>query len=514
MKRRRSAATIAVLMMLVAAGMSRADEPLQWLSEGTSPLAGGYGEGIVSTTDDVYILECQDVSSQCNFYRYSVSDSAWNQESTEGLESGSFRNGTALTWDGSNLIYALAGARYSDTYRTHFLRYWITENRWEAIADSPAAQGAGNAITWSGYDSMIYAFIGSAKHNVGSSYFARYSPHLNTWQVLSSPWRSTEDGASLVWDGDTKLYALRGEYDESVPNGEFARFDLVDETWEVLAELPDSGGVGDGGSLLSIAQWDSGHADYIYALSGGSASEEPGYGFYMYRISTDTWVEMAALPCPIGYYVGQRLAYTSGSFYYWQGSPTSDKWICGGDAFYSMQVTMPPTQPDSEASSSMPAVGIDTEHQVATLPDGTLVTLYDDFTWEYYNQGFTYDFDFSTLTPDTLPDFLRQGIQADVATQTTAVEMYLQGWRYKMPAPKSTQAAWGNSDGRTTWWYGYWHSTSTEQVSDTQPVKKENGLYEGDNQDHRYSYRRGGSPRYPNKVEWLLSEYGGVPPLS
>ena len=154
------------------------------------------------------------------------------------------------------------------------------------------------------------------------------------------------------------------------------------------------------------------------------------------------------------------------------------------------------------------------DQQVATLPDGTLVTLYDDFTWEYYSQGVAYDFDFSTLTPDTLPSFLRQGIQADVATQTTAVEMYLQGWRYKMPVPKSAQAAWGNTDGRTTWYYGYWYSVLTEQVSKTQPLKKENGLYYGDDQDLRHMYRNGGSPRLPGKLEWLLSQSGGVPPLS
>ena len=151
--------------------------------------------------------------------------------------------------------------------------------------------------------------------------------------------------------------------------------------------------------------------------------------------------------------------------------------------------------------------------QVATLPNGTKVVLYDDFTWQYYGQDITYDFDFSTITPDTLPLFLRQGIQADVATQTTAVEMYLQGWRYTMPSPKSAQAAWGNSDGRTTWFYGYWYNTLTDQVSSTQPEKKQNGRYLGDDQDLRNYYRKGGAPRLPTELEWLLSQSGGVKPL-
>ncbi len=148
--------------------------------------------------------------------------------------------------------------------------------------------------------------------------------------------------------------------------------------------------------------------------------------------------------------------------------------------------------------------------QVATLPDGTKAVLYDDFTWQYY---ITYEFDFSTLSPDTLPEFLRQDFQADVSIQRMAVEMYLQGWRYTMPVPKSAQAAWGNSDGRTTWFYGYWHNILTDQVSLTQPEKRQIDMYLGDGQDlGSYShYRRGGTPRSPTELEWLLSQSGGPP---
>jgi len=505
---------IAILMIQLMAVTAQGDAGMEWLSEGTSPLAGGYGEGSVATSDYIYILECQDVTSQCYFYKYSVSQGVWRQASTLGLESGVFRNGTALAWNGNDLIYALTGARYSDASRTLFLRFDIEEGRWQRISDTPAAQGAGDAITWCGYDAAIYALIGSGKHNGGVTYFARYSPTSDNWDILDSLWQDTDDGASLTWDGGEYIYALRGEFDETVPNGDFARYSLVAQTWEPLASLPDPNGVGDGASLLSIAAKEPDHGDYIYAVSGGSAAEDPGYGFFRYQISTNTWDEMPSLPCPIGFYVGRRLTYGNGHFYYWQGSPTSSKWLCGGDAFFSMQVTTPSTTTGTEANPPTGATYDDAAQQVATLPDGTLVTLYDDFTWEYYNQGFSYNFDFSTLTSDTIPSFLHQGVNADVATQTIAVEIYLQGWRYVMPIPKSNQAAWGNSDGRTTWWYGYWYNLETGQVSASQPVKKENGLYYGDDQDLRNTWRRGGSPRYPNELEWLLSESGGVPPQS
>ena len=153
--------------------------------------------------------------------------------------------------------------------------------------------------------------------------------------------------------------------------------------------------------------------------------------------------------------------------------------------------------------------------QIATLPDGRTVVLYDDFSWQYYGQDITYDFDFSKLSPDTIPLFLRQGVQVDVLTQTIAVEMYLQSWRYTMPVPKSAQAMWGNSDGRTTSFYGYWYNIVSEQVSSTRPEKKKNGIYLGDCQDLRKycGYRKGGTPSFPTDLQWLLSQSGGVKPL-
>jgi len=140
-----------------------------------------------------------------------------------------------------------------------------------------------------------------------------------------------------------------------------------------------------------------------------------------------------------------------------------------------------------------------------------IVILHDDYTWEY-EKPITYDFDFSTIKDNKIPSFLRQGISANKATIITAVKMYLQGWRYTMPEPKSAQAAWGNYDGRTTWFYGYWHNIKIEAVSSSTPILKSNGRFVGDGQDQRNYYRNGGSPRWPTKIEWLLSESGGVEP--
>ena len=151
------------------------------------------------------------------------------------------------------------------------------------------------------------------------------------------------------------------------------------------------------------------------------------------------------------------------------------------------------------------------QDQIVTLKNNKKVILYSDKTWDYYKENL-YDYDFSSIKDNEIPDFLRSGIKVNKKILTTAVEMYLQGWRYTMPKPKSNQASWGNSDGRTTWWYGYWYNTSTKKYSTSKPEKQSNGLYFGNDQNKKGSYRNGGSPRYPSKIDWLLSTSGGVKP--
>lgn len=65
----------------------------------------------------------------------------------------------------------------------------------------------------------------------------------------------------------------------------------------------------------------------------------------------------------------------------------------------------------------------------------------------------------------TIPPSLRGGIKVDAKTIQTALAMQEQGWEYNMPSPKSPQAAWGNYDGRTTWYVGYWENSKTGETS-------------------------------------------------
>jgi len=284
---------------------------------------------VVRIGNSVYIARCHYASSNPQFWCYDPTADDWNSLGTSGLPTGAFRNGTALTGDESNYIYALFGARYSDSNRCLFYRYDISDDSWERLADTPHAQGAGDAITWSGYDNHVYALTGSKEHGTT---FARYG--YDSWEVLAfNPgWTVTDDGASLVWTGEEYLYTLRGEWHETVPNGDFARYHIPTQTWQNMTPVPESDGVGDGASLLWGGSCLNEYSDCIFALGGGGANEELGYNYYCYRISLDTWEELQPIPCPVGCYVGNRLGCDSDHIYYWQGAPST--WDCGGDAFH------------------------------------------------------------------------------------------------------------------------------------------------------------------------------------
>ena len=312
-----------------------------WIRKADAPTAGGFGEAVVSTANNIYIAHCHKSSSDPKFWRYDPWTEDWDLMSTSGLSTGAFRNGAAMAWDYDDHIYALFGGTYNDSNRTLFYRYNISCDDWERLADTPNGQGAGDAITWSEYDGCAYAMIGS---NARETVFARYSH--DSWETLAfNPnWTFTDDGASLVWAGGEYLYALRGEYNELVPNGDFARYHIPTDAWEDMTDIPEGdgngNGVGDGASLLWIGNWLDGYSDCIFALGGGNADgEAPGYGFYRYSISCNGWDELEPLPCPVGFYVGNRLGFVDGQIHYWQGAPKSERWICGGDAFCMFQPT-------------------------------------------------------------------------------------------------------------------------------------------------------------------------------
>ena len=301
-------------------------------------VTGAWGEAVVGTGDAIY------VARKTSFYRYTPADNSWTALATpSNPDSGdAFKTGTALAWDFSGYIYALYGAATVDS-RRWFYRYSISGNSWQALADTPADQGEGDAITFNG--TYIYATIGGEQR---STYFVRYDPSTNSWSdEPADPPAGMGDGASLVWTGGDFLYALRGEFDETTALYDFWRYSLTDDVWAAMADIPADphdggiGGVGDGGSLLYVGHWLSTYTDYIYALSGNQVNEIPDNRAYRYTISMNSWERLADLPFKVGYYVGCRLGYADGHIYAWQGAPGT--WTGGGDdlARYKLDSTPP-----------------------------------------------------------------------------------------------------------------------------------------------------------------------------
>jgi len=291
-------------------------------------VTGAYGEAVVGTGDAVYIAR------GTSFYRYRPSDNSLVGLASPPAPDGyAFKTGTALAWDFSDYIYALYGAATDDS-RRWFYRYSISGDSWQAVANTTADQGEGDAITWVSLDNCIYATIGGEQR---TTYFVRYDPSANSWNdtAVADPPAGMGDGASLVWTGGDSLYALRGEFDETTALYDFWRYNLTDNVWTAMANITadphdgGNGGVGDGGSLLYVGFWMSNHACYIYALSGNQVNEVPDNHFYRYTNFTNSWERLADLPFEVGYYVGCRLGYADGHIYAWQGAPST--WAGGGD---------------------------------------------------------------------------------------------------------------------------------------------------------------------------------------
>jgi len=291
-----------------------------WVEKADTPDVGGYGESVCGDGSYVYIAKCLYATSTPQFWRYTPGTNTWGNLSVTGLPTGAFRNGTAIAWDNGSYVYALCGARYEDADRRLFYHYTISTDSWTQLANTPGPQGAGDAITWSGYDGYVYTIIGSSAHG---TVFARYNAANNTWETRASPPAGTDDGCSLVWTGGTYLYALRGEYLETTPLRDFWRYDIINDNWATMAEIPEAGGVGDGGSMIWAGNWLSAQVGYIYALGGGSCWEDPGDNFYRYVISTNTWEKLASIPYAITDYNAGRLGFAAGHIYYWQGMNAS-----------------------------------------------------------------------------------------------------------------------------------------------------------------------------------------------
>ena len=322
------------------------DSSENWVVVSYSPQIKNYAVAVVGAGENIYIANSASSGPPypSHFWRYNPSDNTWDDLAVpSGLlwkpgkpdsGEGAFKNGTCMAWDNGNYVYTLFGASYTDGdqgyYRHYFYRYSIPNDNWEQLENTPnpKGQGAGDAITWVPGNVLgtetdwIYAVVGSKEVEHGTI-FCRYNIDSNSWEELpyNPSWsgEGSDDGSSLVWAGDNYLYSLQGEWHETDASKDraFARFDLTDNTWSNLPDIPEDGGIGDGGSLVWVG---GGYSDNIYALGGGAAYPEvPGENFYCYSISGNSWTQLQDLPYGITDQNGPRLGYANENIYCWRG---------------------------------------------------------------------------------------------------------------------------------------------------------------------------------------------------
>lgn len=323
---------------------AQGDEAFAWIRVGDTEFTGGLGEVVISIDNGFLIFRQYRANTKLDIVCFALQENgsispSWRKTlSKEREEPPDFETGTAAAWDKDQRLYFLLGA-YEEEQRCCFYVYNLGSDSWTKLADTPEKQGAGNALVYvKGEEgSFLYAFVGQRARR---SAFLRYRISEDRWEKLEVPeaWIYTDDGASLVWPQDGYLYALQGSGYEDMPTPSFARFHLPDGPWESLHPILDPEGVNDGGSLA----WDGNR--YIYAISGGYGEtkgwkeEASGKEFYRYDLEGGLWERetLAPLPCPIGCYTGNRLAVVDNFLFLWQGTPGS--WECGGGSIWLMDL--------------------------------------------------------------------------------------------------------------------------------------------------------------------------------
>lgn len=357
---------LTVILLLLTLASPAALSGGIWQQAGDAPVSGGFGQGVVATERFVYVVSQLRVNTEPRFFRFipGEPDAFW-ELSTEDLPDGAFRSGTALAWDRDpeGYIYALLGGRTpenGDPNRRLFFRYDLEDDEWEELPPTPAAQGVGNALVYVEFaeTEKLYAFLGSKDHetdlegSVHHTVLAVFDAQSQTWKILNSnpEWKEqgTDEGAALVWDGFDMLYAFQGEVVDlksrsSFSLARFAVYSISTGKWIQLEDNPERGqdsgcGIAKGASLAYLGEEQSDQSDFIYALGGACVDESPGRNFYRYQISENSWETLTEIPCPVGFYNGDRFFVFEEDLYYWQGSPQTSRFICGGDDVFKLEL--------------------------------------------------------------------------------------------------------------------------------------------------------------------------------
>ncbi len=320
-----------------------------WVALENSPFLSPYAIGVTGAGTNVYIIRGYWGDPKVRFARYNPSRGWQELDGNVPFPEGSrqyVRNAVAMVWDEGDFIYMMGGSGYfsdQSSYRD-FYRCSISNESWERLADTPAWQGPGNAMTLVTDEfgnKFIYAVMGCYSDGYegnlsepglsGKTEFWRFNLQTLDWdEQLGIPWYGADDGSSLAWAGGDHIYHLPGAFEEGLDPDEkryLMRYSISNESWERLALTPhkEAGGIDDGGSMV----WDG--SDYLYVVKGGDgqSGSEMARDFWRYSISSNSWEILASLPEGVGEKNGPRLAFSGGEVYFWRGFGSTGFWRYG-----------------------------------------------------------------------------------------------------------------------------------------------------------------------------------------
>jgi hypothetical protein len=252
------------------------------------------------------------------------------------------QNGGAMTYGGSDTIYAFRGGGISTT----FSKYSISTDTWTSLTSPPVPPGAGADLLYDSETNRVYAFFGyDNPGNYNGYYFYYYDVATDTWTKLNNTPQRQNYGSNLVSDANGNIYAvfgssyyfyrydkandswtqmaniygnwypqagaemvragnyfylMLGDYNGGTQDRDFVRYDISNNSWSRLTDTPDT--VRWDNSAMA---WNGG--DSIYVIRTGST-------FWKYKISEDTW-ETITGPSPYGLGGGGDMVYVDGIIY-------------------------------------------------------------------------------------------------------------------------------------------------------------------------------------------------------
>lgn len=224
--------------------------------------------------DYLYLMRGNNTTT---FYRYNLVNHIW--ETLAPLPLGA-SDGSSMTWDKGNFIYAIRGNNSTDS----LYRYNITAGSWETVVLLPTNAQFGSDIAYLGNNTIAFFFTGVRE-------FYMYNTQSKLFTIKASYPDSITSGGSGIWyDGADSIYAYEGSAPRNANRKALVKYSIVNDSWRALAQPPYTAShtqnnlVGDGTGHLYV--FGSSYIDNANSTMRAMS----------YDIASDSWSIIADYP--------------------------------------------------------------------------------------------------------------------------------------------------------------------------------------------------------------------------